>query len=59
MEAALGALGLRPDSRAQDLDVDQFVALHWELHKLQAAGGGGGGKADPAAAGMAAGAAEA
>ena len=35
VEAALGTLGLRPDSRAQDLNVDQFVALHWELQKLQ------------------------
>lgn len=36
-EAALGALGLRPDARAQDLSLEQFVALAWQLHGQDAA----------------------
>ncbi len=32
-EAALQRCGLRMDSRAQDLSVDQFVAFHWALHR--------------------------
>lgn len=42
-EAALGALGLRPDARAQDLTVEQFAALHGELQArlLQMAAGDG------------------
>lgn len=27
---------MRRDARAQELNVDQFVALQWELHRLQA-----------------------
>jgi hypothetical protein len=47
VEAALTECGLRPDSRAQDLSVDKFVAVHWVLHNgLVAASGGGGGGVD-------------
>ena len=34
VEAALVAAGLRPDARAQDLSVDDFVRFHWRLHEL-------------------------
>ena len=51
--AALAAVGLREDARAQDLNVEQFVRLHWELvRRAEAAkeggdegGSGGGGEA--------------
>lgn len=32
-EAALVASKLRPDARAQDLSVQQFADVHWELHR--------------------------
>lgn len=51
------SIGLRPDSRAQDLDVAQFVALHWALVDAQRAGAAaalgaaaGGGATDDVAA---------
>lgn len=31
--AALEACGLSPETRAQDLTVDQFAHLHWALHE--------------------------
>lgn len=39
--AALGALGLNPNARAQDLSLADFVRFAWQL---DAAGGGGGGE---------------
>lgn len=32
VDASLTALGLNPSARAQDLSLDQWVALCWELH---------------------------
>ena len=36
VEAALTACGLRPDARAQDLSVEQFARLAWELQRIRA-----------------------
>lgn len=38
MEGALTACGLNPDARAQDLSLEQWVALSWELHRGTLAG---------------------
>lgn len=46
--AALAALGLSADARAQDLTLDDFVRLAWEL---QAQGGGGAGGGEDLGAG--------
>jgi 16S rRNA A1518/A1519 N6-dimethyltransferase RsmA/KsgA/DIM1 with predicted DNA glycosylase/AP lyase activity len=43
VEAALRALKLRPDARAQDLSVAQFAAFAWELERLKSGGSGGSG----------------
>ncbi|KAG2490681.1 hypothetical protein HYH03_010848 [Edaphochlamys debaryana] len=39
VQAALAACGLNVDARAQDLTLDQFVALSWRLHERQTAAG--------------------
>ncbi len=35
VEGALRACGLNVDARAQDLTLEQFVALSWALHRGQ------------------------
>ena len=45
VEAALAACGLRPDARAQDLSVEQFARVAWELERMRAEGRGGSGAA--------------
>jgi hypothetical protein len=39
-EAAFVACGLRPDTRAQDLSLEQFVRFFLQLHQQQEAVGG-------------------
>ncbi|KAG2426295.1 hypothetical protein HXX76_013052 [Chlamydomonas incerta] len=50
VESALAACGLNVDARAQDLTLEQFVALAWQLHRQRVAelglsGAAGGGRA--------------
>ncbi|GLC33506.1 hypothetical protein PLESTB_000082500 [Pleodorina starrii] len=39
VEAALAACGLNVDARAQDLTLEQFVSLSWQLHRQQVEAG--------------------
>lgn len=50
--AALEAVGLNREARAQDLSLEQFAELAWALERGR--GGGGGPAAAPAAASRAA-----
>ncbi|KAI8477068.1 MAG: S-adenosyl-L-methionine-dependent methyltransferase [Monoraphidium minutum] len=54
VEAALEEVKVRKDARAQELSAEQFVQLHWALHRMKPAGGAGAGEAPAGAAGGAA-----